>query len=228
MKKNKIYCIYCGKSNDIDNDKCKFCGKNLKEKEHEFLDFVIDETKGQIKGTFFDKLIAFSRSLITKHLYGTVLTMSVIVASTTTITNVIAKNSDFLNSDINITSDKFVFNELSDEEKLTGCWVGHSNIPNDATYYIKYYDNEKFVRATVYDNEEPTYISGYYIVFDEEIMGKTYTNLYFGPIKVVEAQSFYMEWVDDDTYRYGELGYFETRYERIKCEDFPQNNENDK
>lgn len=223
-KKNKIYCIYCGKNNDADADKCKACGKKLNEKEHELLDFVIDETKEQIKGNLFDKIIAFFKSLITKYLYGTVLTVSVVTFITSSVINVIANNNE--NSDIDVTNDKYAFNELSDAEKLTGCWIGHSNIDDTATYYVKFYDKERFARVTIYSDGNPYYTSGYYLAFDEEMMGISYTNLYFGPKKEVEAQYFQMQWEGDNVFRYGELNYAETRYERIKCEDFPKYEEN--
>ncbi len=223
--KNKIYCIYCGKVNDIANKKCRNCGKILNEEEHELRDFIFEETKSQLEGNIFDKIANFIKKLVTKHLYGVILSVSIITTSVGVILNA---TSNSTTSDIPLTDEKYVFSELNDAVKLTGCWKGKSNIDTDNnTRYIKFYNYEKALSTEVSENYNSKFYESYYLVFDEETTFGTTKNLYFGPSKVIEAQYFNMLWVDDNTFRYGELNYAETKYERISCDEFPTYNEED-
>lgn len=229
--KNKIYCIYCGKKNNMNDKKCKYCGKLLNEKEHEFIDFILEEAGDKVKGSLFDKIILIMKNLVTKYLYGTILTVSIVGAVGSTIASIITTSNDTPSEDIKVVEDKYSFSELSDEVKLLGCFRGTRNIDDSTIQYLKFYDLDKFVSVTMsYDNGReynPTYNRGYYLVFDEDYNGHSFTNLYFGPRKVVEAQYFQMLWSSDDVFRYGELDYAETRYERIACADFPAYSEED-
>lgn len=209
----KIYCIYCGRENIPSHDKCKYCGKKLKEKDHEFINYILDEIGDEIKGNFIDKFIMIMKKLTKKYLYGTLLTISVIASTTTTIYNALNNKKEVPQ----IVRDEYNFQSLSNEEKLLGCYRGTNIYETDEIRYFKFYDLDKYISVSIDSDGNKVYNKGYYLVFDEE----GYTSLYLGPRKVVEAQYFHIAWDNDNVFRYGELGYYETKYERILCDDFP-------
>lgn len=94
MKKKKIYCVYCGEKNNIDDLKCKKCNKKLNPKEHLFRDYLIDHIKDDLKGKTQDKILSIIKNFIISHLYGSVLTATLIFTIVTSVVVGIKENNN--------------------------------------------------------------------------------------------------------------------------------------
>ena len=89
----KIHCIYCNKLNNEKDKKCIKCDNYLHEIDQYYLKLIKGEIEGKIKDSFF----AFLTTLIKQHIYGVILTLTVVAGVTT---NVIARqdNAPVVNS----------------------------------------------------------------------------------------------------------------------------------
>lgn len=76
--KNKIYCVYCGTENFLEEKKCKKCKKQLDPKNRPFRDYMVEKLKDKVKGDIQENIFSLITEFIKSHLYGTVLTCSVI------------------------------------------------------------------------------------------------------------------------------------------------------
>ncbi len=83
----KIHCIHCNSINDEKNVTCKECGKELNELEQYFVKLV----KGDLTGFAKDKLFFLIEEFIRTHIYGIVLTLTIIVGATA---NIIARGDN--------------------------------------------------------------------------------------------------------------------------------------
>lgn len=81
MAKNKIYCVYCGCQNPIKTEKCSKCHKKLNPKENNFQEYLKSKGKDKIKDTVQDSFLSIVINFIKSHLYGVILTCSVIISS---------------------------------------------------------------------------------------------------------------------------------------------------
>ena len=73
MKDEVIYCVYCGTKNKAKQEKCTSCGKDLNPKS-DFQEYLKKRPGIMIKNGIFSMIINFIKS----HLYGTILTCSII------------------------------------------------------------------------------------------------------------------------------------------------------
>lgn len=75
---NKRYCIFCGAENDADADVCCACGKTMHPKDHLLKDYLYRKTKDSLKGKAEDSFLSVLKNWILSHLYGLVVTVSLI------------------------------------------------------------------------------------------------------------------------------------------------------
>lgn len=78
MKSKKIYCVYCGKKNNIVDLKCKSCKKKLDPKENMLFEYIKDHIKDDFKSNIGNKTIDIIKKFIINHLYGSILTATLI------------------------------------------------------------------------------------------------------------------------------------------------------
>ncbi len=81
----KKYCIWCGSEIKTDSKFCAKCGKKQVEEENQLVDWLISKTKDKLKGDAESSLIEAIKNFLLSHLYGTVMTISIIAASAVTI-----------------------------------------------------------------------------------------------------------------------------------------------
>lgn len=115
MKQKKIYCLHCGKENNIENKVCSFCNKKLTEKDHEFRDYLKDKLKDEVTGTIEDNFFNYLSAFLKKYLYGILVTISIVTSATTI----------FLTKDKTtetIVAKKPLFEAVSKVAWLDGCW----------------------------------------------------------------------------------------------------------
>ena len=88
MKKNDktIYCIECGTKNEASDEKCTKCHKKLYPKDHALKDYVWGKFTGGVQDEFFKAFIRFLK----KHLYGILMSCSVIFTGVAIVANAIA------------------------------------------------------------------------------------------------------------------------------------------
>lgn len=91
MNSGKIFCIHCGTCNDIKNDICPKCGKKLNEEENLFKDFLTDHIKDDIKGKLQDSVYDTVKGWLLSHLYGCLVTVSLIAVIGTGISAVASR-----------------------------------------------------------------------------------------------------------------------------------------
>lgn len=83
MTPEKIYCIHCGAENKPQDETCCKCGKKLNEKENLFRDFLMDHVKDEVKGKLGDGLFDAVKGWLMSHLYGCLVTISLVAAVST-------------------------------------------------------------------------------------------------------------------------------------------------
>lgn len=94
-KKTKIYCVYCGTENVLEDKKCKKCKKKLDPKNRPVYDYLTDKLKDKVDGKLQDNIFSLVTNFIQSHLYGTVLTCSIIFAVAAGVGNVLNKSNDY-------------------------------------------------------------------------------------------------------------------------------------
>ena len=75
---NKCYCIYCGTENNKDDLKCRACEKVLEPVDEILTTFIKDEVKDKLKDKVIDTTKDFIISFIKSHIYGIVMSISII------------------------------------------------------------------------------------------------------------------------------------------------------
>lgn len=95
MKTNKIYCVFCGTENKSDDDKCLSCHKKLNPKENLFVDYLKNHIRDDIKGQVEDKLSSIIIAYLKSHLYGLILTLSIVITSTSIIISSLNEKTDY-------------------------------------------------------------------------------------------------------------------------------------
>lgn len=78
--KEKLYCVYCGVENDLKSEKCKKCDKPLHPKNQLFKEFLYNHIRSDLKGKLTDSIFSYIKNFIISHLYGTVMSLSIIFA----------------------------------------------------------------------------------------------------------------------------------------------------
>lgn len=86
------YCIYCATENGKKAKVCKKCGKKLKDKPHEFLKYLKSKIREDLIQNTEDKFWSILINFIKSHLYGVVVSLSVIFTTTSLIATSISNN----------------------------------------------------------------------------------------------------------------------------------------
>ncbi len=95
VKDNTIYCVYCGQENKIESKKCSKCEKELNPKNRPFRDYIQKKVEDKLGGKVQDSMFALISGFIKTHLYGTVLTCSIIISAVSFVVNVINNSNEF-------------------------------------------------------------------------------------------------------------------------------------
>ncbi len=132
MKKEKIFCVYCGTKNKPTELTCKKCHKKLNPKETILIDYLKDHIKDDLKGNIEDKFFSILKNFIISHLYGTIFTATLIFTITTSLiidndTNIktVTKRPNILVSNLN----KCLFDNSINQEYI--CEDGY-NLENNS------------------------------------------------------------------------------------------------
>lgn len=91
----KIFCVYCGTENSLSLKKCSKCSKELDPKNRPFRDYLKEKVEDKLKGNVQDEMLAIMISFIKTHLYGSILTCSIIITAISVVTNVVNNSNDF-------------------------------------------------------------------------------------------------------------------------------------
>ena len=78
-QEKSVYCSYCGAYNGTKNI-CDSCHKNIYQKRSYFAYFLKKHTLDKFKGDVEDGIISLLKKYILSHLYGTIMTLTVITA----------------------------------------------------------------------------------------------------------------------------------------------------
>ena len=81
----KKYCIYCGTEHAAEDLVCRRCARELDPKENLLKDYLISKTKDKFKGTIEDNLYELIKKYLLSHLYGVVVSVSVVFLATTSV-----------------------------------------------------------------------------------------------------------------------------------------------
>lgn len=79
------YCTECGNANKKSAVVCENCGKKMGVKHYAFLDYLKSHIKDQLKDRATDKIYSVIKNYLLSHIYGTVLTVSVIAVATSAV-----------------------------------------------------------------------------------------------------------------------------------------------
>lgn len=74
----KQYCIFCGAECLEEEMTCPKCGKSLDPKENLLIEFLVDHSKDKFKGDMTDSVVEAIINFIKSHLYGFILTISIV------------------------------------------------------------------------------------------------------------------------------------------------------
>ena len=101
-----------------------------------------------------------------------------------TVTSFVVEGKEKVES--NITNNNYAFQELSDDTKLLGCWVGtYDYVENDDISYWKFYGNKEHISFQNYSVNE-AYYNHYHMKYYnngvEDVKG-----LYFGPEEEIDC-----------------------------------------
>ncbi|MBQ1532452.1 MAG: hypothetical protein IIZ57_09945 [Solobacterium sp.] len=81
----KKYCIFCGAENTADADTCCACGRTMHPEEHLLKEYLYKKTKGKLQGKAEDSFLSVLKNWILSHLYGLVVTISLVALATVTV-----------------------------------------------------------------------------------------------------------------------------------------------
>lgn len=148
MKKENIeYCIYCGTPNKLEDKKCIKCHKKLNPKDRPLLNYIKSKITDNVEGTIEDKIFPIIKEYIKSHLYGFILTCSVIATATCVIVN--AVNDSYIEK----VTEKPVFEEIT----YTGQGLTHLEVAE--TYVKAIIDgNTKTIKSLQLENFYPEII----------------------------------------------------------------------
>ncbi len=79
MKNNK-YCLFCGALNEESHKICKKCHKIIKPELNDFLKYLKDNINDELKDKVEDKVTSIIINYIKSHLYGFILTCSIVLS----------------------------------------------------------------------------------------------------------------------------------------------------
>lgn len=143
----KIYCVYCGTENVLENKKCKKCKKQLNPKNRPFRDYMVDKLKDKVDGDIQENIFSLITKFIQNHLYGTVLTCSVVFTVASAVISPFNSSNNFARVEErpNIVSQiKYNGGGLTPEEivKKYGDALNNSDLETIKSYELKtFYPN---------------------------------------------------------------------------------------
>lgn len=79
------YCGECGSANKKSAVFCENCEKKLGTKHYAFLDYLKSHIKDELKDKATDKIYSIIKNYLLSHIYGTVLTVSIIAVATSVV-----------------------------------------------------------------------------------------------------------------------------------------------
>lgn len=89
----KIYCVFCGKENDLDKtDKCVNCKEELDPIEHPWKDYIKDHIKSELKGKVTDKTTSLVLRFVESHIYGFLMSALIVSSAFGTVFNLVKDN----------------------------------------------------------------------------------------------------------------------------------------
>lgn len=146
---NKIYCVYCGTENILEDKKCKKCKKILNPKNRPFRDYMVEKLKDKVKGDIQENIFSLIIKFIQSHLYGTVLTCSVIFTAVAAIGSVLDNSNgiDKVSERPNIVSQITYKGEgLTPEEIVNkyGNALNNGNLKEAKSYELKTFHPDIF------------------------------------------------------------------------------------
>lgn len=102
----KYYCNNCGKEQTNRRGKCSYCNENKRTKNLLFVDYLLDQTGSDIKGTIIDKFVDKLKYFIRKYLYAIVLSVTVMGSI---VMNIVVRN------DMEIVHEKPIIEQFTQE-----------------------------------------------------------------------------------------------------------------
>ncbi len=196
MKKEKVYCIYCGKENKKENKKCDFCKKNLKEKDHELRDYMMDKVKQDMEGKSFN----FLKAWIKKYFYGVMVSLSVLSSAAMIVV------SHAKEEEKRIVEEKPVWEGKSRAGWIDGCWEAE---PGSKLRLIAYEEG-----MDVETNKN------WFVISEDEKHADFYYDYY--NIGSGMGTSFKKESNDRWTFEDGAPIRYITNYKRVSCDNIEE------
>lgn len=172
-KKNMLFCANCGERHNLKEKKCSKCGRKLPVKSRLIISYLEDHIKDDLKGKITDKTLSIIKNYLMSHLYGTVLTLTVVLTATTV---VVAEVIDHNKYDYPEVSEKPTIAVKTDEPTEEPVEPEHQlSELEEATYaYWAMYENNDFSnRDSIYylatDYYAPwDFNNGYHIFFADK------------------------------------------------------------
>lgn len=96
-----VFCVHCGKKNKAKTKICTKCKKKLNPRKKLFMDYIINHIKDFFLGNVDGKITNFIYSFIKRHLYGLILTATLIFTGT-----ILIDTYEVINEDINQVNNK--------------------------------------------------------------------------------------------------------------------------
>jgi len=217
--KKKIFCVYCGTKNNINNKTCDNCLKKLDPKENQIIDYLKDHIKDDLKDKTKDGIFNILINFIRSHLYGFVLTLSIILSSSMIISSNLDNNNykvvenkpvevnSYLGSGLNSSELTLKYFELLKDNKKNlaaklfenkDLYNSTNHIFDNISFFTNYYDPSKLEITRVIPNV--IYIDGYevssvltsYTYCKENICGEDTNNINF--VFIVECVNIDGNW----------------------------------
>ncbi len=215
------YCTSCGAANKKSAHTCEECKKEINKKHRPFFEFIKRRAKnwgiGELQGRLFD----FTKGFIKSHLYGFVMTVSVVITGSVVITNATPYVKTVKESPFAVEAEAEAEAELP-EEVLS--WDNNFGMTEREMTYLRHmisaYDAEidNKVRSPrgVYWSDDDEYNSPTEFFAENNIPGYTYSGaheMYTSPINIsVEMYDFdngYVDYEPDDE-PYGQRDWVES------------------
>lgn len=122
------YCSVCGSVNKKSAVICSTCENKIKSKRLPFCDFLKGHLKSDIKDTVSTSVFSLIRKTIVSHLYGTILTVSVIATATVSVLCATPYIKQVKNPPTNVV------NEVEPEEEVASFEITQDDI--DSSLYL--------------------------------------------------------------------------------------------
>ncbi len=182
IKDNTIYCVYCGKENKIESKKCSKCKKELDPKNRPFRDYIMDSIKDKVSGDIEDNLFSLITNFIKTHLYGFVLTCSVIISAVSVVVSVASNGNEF--------------DVVDKKPEISIGYIGEGKIATDIMVnYVDAINAGNLIRAKKYELREV------YPEIYESLIGKKVNNK-------VKFLNEYIIYDNRDIYLSKDFGYY--------------------